>query len=56
MTMKEMQDSIIRKYGFEHDYTVEFFYLCELYTEPKDIPTLNKIYNVIINRKEESEE
>lgn len=58
MTVIEMQDNIIRRFGFENNNTIEFFYLCELYTKPKDTPTLNKIYKAIISRvqKQESEE
>lgn len=34
MTIKEMQDAVIRAFGFEHPATVYFFECCEIDPDP----------------------
>ena len=54
MTKKEMQDNIIRMYGFENPATLYFFECCE---KNGDNQALNEIaYEVAMNWEWEEEE
>ena len=50
MTIKEMQDNVIQKYGFETEETILFFELCEA-AEGKDWGLyLELVYNYLMER------
>ena len=54
MTIKEMQDKVIRTWGFEHPATIYFFECCEI---NGDDQFLNEIaYEFAMGWKDEDEE
>ena len=54
MTIKEMQDKVIRTWGFEHPATIYFFECCEI---NGDDQLLNEIaYEFAMGWKDEDEE
>ena len=54
MTIKEMQDNIIRKFGFEHTATIYFFEECERLGD--DIDLIEVAYWFAINWKDADED
>ena len=53
MTIKEMQDNVIRAYGFEHPATLYFFECCEI---EQDKFILEIAYEFAMNWIEEDED
>lgn len=54
MTIKEMQDTIIRKFGFEHTATIYFFEECERLGD--DVDLIEVVYWFAINWKDADED
>ena len=54
MTIKEMQDNMIRKFGFEHAATIYFFEECERLGD--DAYLIEVAYEFAINWKDEDED
>ena len=54
MTIKEMQNNIIRKFGFEHPATIYFFEECERLGN--DIYLIEVAYEFAINWKDIDED
>lgn len=54
MTIKEMQNNIIRKFGFEHPATIYFFEECERLSN--DIYLIEVAYEFAINWKDIDED
>ena len=44
MTIEQMQNEIIRRYGFEHKRTIQFFKLCESNVSLNKIESAYKRY------------
>ena len=53
MTIKEMQDNIIRRFGFEHPATLYFFEECE---RTNDLFIIEVAYYFAIGWKDEDKE
>lgn len=57
MAINEMITKIIRRYGFEHKYTIKFCSVVEVYEETDpDIQAIKHLFDVLISLPEEEKE